>query len=123
MNLRSDLEARIRELQELLAGADHTAAKYWRLMRAAQRELEAVTAQRDWHALQEAGLRDDIGNLEAERDEALAVIAEVREFASEQATEIRRQYGRTGPAECLGFANACEDILDILSRITDKEQN
>lgn len=36
--------------------------------------LEAEHERAEWHALQEAGLRDDVATLEAERDEALAVI-------------------------------------------------
>ena len=53
-------------------------------------------------------------SLQAEIDRLNATIQRVRAFCTGQAREIRGQYGHTGPAGYLGFANACEDVIQII---------
>jgi hypothetical protein len=75
-----------------------------------ERENAELREKVDWHQQQEAGLRDDIPDLESERDAALAVIEQVREFHA----TIRHQWAyddlgdilATSPAEALNAVKA-----------------
>jgi hypothetical protein len=50
-------------------------------LRAVLAEHKRVLAERDWHREQEAGLRDDIPILEAERDAVVNTLTAIRELA------------------------------------------
>lgn len=65
-------------------------------------------------------LADAIESLVKERDELAAVIEDALAFCREQHDSIRGQFDQTGgaPAEYIGFANACGDVVGILSAYT-----
>lgn len=68
-----ELIAKLREAREVLAGAGHTAAKYWRKMRVAEAEMHA----RELHHFEEEKLRAEAEAKlrEAERDNDLLRVA------------------------------------------------
>ena len=96
----------IRDLDAGFAESDHLSAKYYQRMRAAEK-----------HARMRAS---ESADLERERDELAAVIEDALAFCREQHDSIRGQFDQTGgaPAEYIGFANACGDVVGILSAYT-----
>lgn len=86
--------------------------------------LEALVKERDQairdldDAEKHARMRaSESADFERERDELAAVIEDALAFCREQHDSIRGQFDQTGgaPAEYIGFANACGDVVGILS--------
>lgn len=84
------LLARVRELEEVLAGADHTAAKYWQRMREA--EVAAGVAEDRVKRAQAEALREAHADIQAYTDSGAPFgYRPVEEFLLQHADRIENE--------------------------------
>ena len=72
-NALESTAAKLREAEEVLAGADHTAAKYWRKMRVAEAEMHA----RELHHFEEEKLRAEAEDKLREAETAIEKVRSI----------------------------------------------